>query len=171
MSLNLLTPISVPLVCFGLNGHAGRGNRDFKILTVSLTRQTVGEMHPWQHLIGVEVYAGLYVFRMVEQRCVKVHFIGKPLCSKEHRRAAFPTEATGISRTALIADRHLSKKLPADILVSDPRRERRGGCSAATLTVAVTDPIGISCELKSASAAEASPSDGRHHFVGHDLGV
>jgi len=142
-----------------------------KILTASFARQIVGEMHPGQHLIGMEVCAGFYVFRMVEQRGVKVHLIGKPICSKEHRRAAFPTEATGISRAAYIADRHVAKKLPATILLPDPRRERRGGCSAATLTVAVTNPIGISHELKSASAAEASPADGIHRFVAHNLRV
>jgi hypothetical protein len=56
-----------------------------KILIASFTRQIVGEMNPGQHLIGVEVRAWFYVFRMFEQRGVKMHFIRKPLCSKEHR--------------------------------------------------------------------------------------
>jgi hypothetical protein len=42
-------------------------------------RQVVGDVHPRQHLISVEVRAWFYVFRMVEQCCVKVHFVGKPL--------------------------------------------------------------------------------------------
>src|SRR5271165_1020261 len=111
-------------------------------------RQIVGEMNPGQHLIGVEVCAWFYVFWVVEQRGVKVHFIGKPVCSKEHRRTAFPTKATCVSRAAFIADRHVSKELPATILLPDPRRKGRGRCSAAALTMAVTNPIGFSDELK-----------------------
>ncbi len=105
-------------------------------------------MNPGQHLIGVEVCAGFYVFRPVEQRGVKVHFIGKSLCSKEHRRATFTTKGTRVSRAAFIADRYVSQELPATILLSDPRGKGRGRCSAAALTVAVTNPIGLPDELK-----------------------
>jgi hypothetical protein len=105
-------------------------------------------MDPGQHLIGVEVCAWFYVFWVVEQRGVKVHFIGKPVCSKEHRRTAFPTKTTCVSRAAFIADGHVSKELPATILLPDPSRKGRGRCSAAALTMAVTNPIGFSDELK-----------------------
>ena len=50
-------------------------------------------------------------------------------------------------------------ELPATILLPYPRRKGRGRCSAAALTVAVTDPIGTPNELKYASSAEASTSD------------
>src|SRR5277367_5206328 len=109
----------------------------------SFARQRVGEMNPGQHFIGVKVCARFCVFRVLEQRGVKVHFIGKPLCSKEHRRTAFPTEATCVSGAAFIADRHVSKELPATILLTDPRRKGRGRCSAAALTMAVANPIGL----------------------------
>ncbi len=105
---------------------------------------------------------------MVEQRGVKVHFIGKPLCSKEHRRTAFPAKATYVSRTAFIADRHFSKEFPATILLPDPRRKGRGRRSAAALTMAVTDPIGTPNELKYASSAEASTSDSMLYLAAHD---
>src|SRR5271170_7962726 len=104
-------------------------------------------MNPGQLLIGVEVCAWFYVFRVVEQRGVKVHFIGGPLCSKEHRRTAFTTKATCVSRAAFIADRHVSIELPATILLPDPRRKGRGRRSAAALTMAVTNPIGSPGEL------------------------
>jgi hypothetical protein len=35
-------------------------------------------MDPRQHLIGVEMCAWFYVSRIVEERGVEVHFIGKP---------------------------------------------------------------------------------------------
>ena len=131
-----------------------------EIPAVLFTRQIVAEMNPRQHLIGVEVSAGFYCFRMVEQRSVKVHFIGKPVRSKEHRRTAFPTEPTCASRAAFIAHRHVSDELPATILLSDPRRKGRGRCPAAALTMAVANPIGFSDELESAGTAKASPSEG-----------
>jgi len=105
-------------------------------------------MNPGQHLVGVEVSAWFYVFRVFEKRGVKVYFIGTPVCSKEHRRTAFATKATCVSRAAFIADRHVSKELPATVFLPDPRRKRRGRCSTAALTMAVTDPIGFSYELK-----------------------
>jgi hypothetical protein len=125
-------------------------------------------MNPGQHLIGVEVCAWCYVFWVVEQRGVKVHFIGEPVCSKEHRRTAFPTKATCVSQAAFIADRHVSNELPATILLPDPRRKRRGCCAAAALAMAVTNPIGFPDELKLASTTEASPSDRVLQVVAHD---
>ena len=136
---------------------------------MSFAWQIVGEMHPGQHLIGMEVYAGFHVVRMVEERRVKVYFIRKSLCAKEHRRAAFAAEATGISRAADEAHRHIPKKLPAAILLPDPRGEGRRGCAPAALTVAVTDPIGTPRELKQTSAAKASPSDGLLRTVHYEL--
>jgi hypothetical protein len=59
-------------------------------------------------------------------------------------------------------------KLPGTILLSDPRRERRGRCSTAALTMAVTDPVGTPNELKYASSAEASTSDGMLYLAAHD---
>jgi hypothetical protein len=125
-------------------------------------------MNPRQHFIGVEMCAWFYVSRMVEQRGVEVHFIGKLLCLIEHRRTAFSTKAACISGAAFIADRHVAKKLPIAILLPDPRRERRGRCSAAALTMAVTDPVGTSNELEYASSAQTSTSHIRLYLAAHD---
>jgi hypothetical protein len=137
-------------------------------VTYSLTRQIIGEMDPRQHLIGVEMRAGFYVSRRVEQCGVKMRFTRKLFRSIEHRRTAFPAKTACISGAALIADRRVSKKLPIAILLPDPRRERRGRCSATTLTMAVTDPIRMPDELKYARSAQASTSDNMLNLAAHD---
>jgi hypothetical protein len=125
-------------------------------------------MNPRQHLIGVEVCTWFYVGWFVEQGGVKMHLIREPVCSKEHRRTAFPTKPPRISRAAFKADRHVSKELPVTILLPDPRSKGRGRCSAAAFTMAVTNPIGFSDELKLALTTKASPSEGGLHLSAHD---
>jgi hypothetical protein len=124
-------------------------------------------VHPGQHLVGVEVSAWFYVFRVIEQRSVKMRFVGKALRSIEHRRAAFAAEASRIPRAAFITNRQIPEELPATILLPDPCRERRGGGSTAAFTMTVSDPIRTCSELEDAGTTEASPADDTLRPVAH----
>jgi hypothetical protein len=87
-----------------------------------------------------------------------MRFVGKSARSIEHRRTAFATEAACVAGAALIGDEGGAEKLPTAILLPNPRRERRSGCTAAAVAMAVANPIWTAGELEYASSAQASAS-------------
>ena len=92
-------------------------------------------MNPGLHLIGMKMCAWLDVFRVVEQRGVEVPFVGILNGFIEHRRATFPTKTACVPWAAFIALGRVPNEFPATMLLSDPRCERRGRCTAAAFTM------------------------------------